>query len=168
MAIIWAESYPQSAYSCDSHNNKRGFASYHVAMATETRDQQAIATGRTFVWHEVYGASAQASLDFYTKALGFGTETMDMGPMGSYTMLTKNGTAIAGVIGTGDDPRMAGVPPHWSTYLAVDDVDESLKACVEHGATVEVQPMDVPTIGRMALIKDPQGAHIWIFTGTPS
>ena len=27
------------------------------------------------------------------------------------------------------------------------------------------QPMDIPGIGRMALIQDPQGAHVWIFRG---
>ncbi|MEG0172581.1 MAG: VOC family protein, partial [Aeromonas sp.] len=32
---------------------------------------------------------------------------------------------------------------------------------------VVVPPMDIPTVGRMALIADPQGAHIWLFTSAP-
>jgi|SRR5579862_7615927 len=136
-------------------------------MPTETQNQQAINTGRTFVWHEVYGPSADASIDFYTKALDFGTTSMEMGNMGTYHMLTRDGQPVAGVIGTAGDPRMSDVPPHWSTYVSVDDVDARITKCVQCGATVEVPAMDVPTVGRMALIKDPQGAHVWIFKPEP-
>jgi len=136
-------------------------------MPTETQDQQALITGRTFVWHEVYGANAEASIDFYTEALGFGTTSMDMGPMGTYHMLTREGQGVAGIIGTANDPQMAEVPPHWATYLSVDDVDARVEKCVEHGGTLVVPAMDVPTVGRMALIHDPQGAHVWLFKGEP-
>lgn len=136
-------------------------------MATETMDQMAINNGRTFVWHEVYGASAEASIEFYTKALGFGTTTMEMGEMGPYHMLTRNGQPVCGVQGTANNPQLSDVPPHWATYISVDDVDATLVTCQQHGATVEVPAMDVPTVGRMALIKDPQGAHVFIFKGEP-
>lgn len=89
---------------------------------------------------------------------------MDMGPMGTYHMLTRGGIAVAGVVST-DNPQMSDVPPHWSTYLAVDDVDAKLAKCVELGAKIVVPAMDVPTVGRMGLIQDPQGAHIWLFKG---
>ena len=86
--------------------------------------------------------------------------------MGTYKMLTRNGKPVCGVFGT-DSAEMAHTPPHWATYLAVDDVDARLAKCTELGAKVIVQPMDVPTVGRMALIQDPAGAHIWLFKGTP-
>lgn len=124
-------------------------------------DQHALNTGRTFVWHEVYGPDAQAAIDFYTKALDFGTDVMES-PMGKYNMLTKNGQGVAGVMAT-STPQMEGVPPHWATYLSVDDVDARLEKCKSLGATVVVPPMDIPTVGRMALIADPQGAHVWLF-----
>ena len=113
------------------------------------------------MWHEVYGKSEQVAVDFYTKALGFGVERWPMGER-TYTMLTKNGHAVAGVVGT-DVPEMSDVPPHWSTYLAVDDLEASLASCQEHGATVVVPIIEVPSVGRMTLIADPQGAHIWLF-----
>jgi predicted enzyme related to lactoylglutathione lyase len=141
-----------------------GYEACNIAvMATETLDQQSLAQGKTFVWHEVYGPSAQASVDFYTNALDFGTQTMDS-PMGPYHMLTRNGTPVAGVMST-DAMQMPDVPAHWATYIAVDDVDARLAKCKELGAKVVVEPMDIPSIGRMALIQDPQGAHVWIFRG---
>jgi predicted enzyme related to lactoylglutathione lyase len=132
-------------------------------MATETQNPNAVNVGSTFVWHEVYGPDADAIVDFYTKALDFGSESMDMGPMGSYKMLTRNGKAVCGVVDTANNPPMPDIPPHWATYLSVDDVDARLAKCVELGSTQVVPPMDVPTVGRMALIRDPFGAHIWLF-----
>lgn len=126
-------------------------------------EQHALAEGSTFVWHEVYGPDAAALVRFYTEALGFGTQEMPMGEMGSYTMLTKNGTAVAGVMSTSAGSPAEGAPPHWSTYIAVDDVDASLAKCQELGATIVHGPMDVPSVGRMVLIKDPQGAVVWLF-----
>ncbi len=131
-------------------------------MSTTTQDQNALATGRTFVWHELYTPNTDQSIEFYTKCLGFGTEDMDLGPMGKYRMLTRNGKPICGVMGT-DHLEMKDVPPHWAVYLEVDDVDARLASCEKSGAKIVVQPMDVPTVGRMALIQDPQGAHIWLF-----
>lgn len=127
-------------------------------------DEHALAVGSTFVWHEVYAPNAEAAIDFYTKALDFGTQAMPMGEMGTYHMLTKNGTAIAGVMAT-NTPEMANVPPHWATYIAVDDVDARLQKCLDLGATVVVPAMDIPSVGRMVLIQDPQGAHIWLYKG---
>jgi predicted enzyme related to lactoylglutathione lyase len=135
-------------------------------MSTETANNHALLEGKTFCWHEVYGPSAEAAIDFYTKALDFGVREMDMGPMGKYHMLTREGQGVCGVMAT-NTPEMANVPPHWSTYLAVDDVDARLAKCKELGATVVVPPMDIPTVGRMTLIADPQGAHIWLFKPEP-
>ena len=135
-------------------------------MSTETLDQAALSQGKTFVWHEVYTPNFHATLDFYTQALDFGSQAMEMGEMGSYHMLTRNGQAVCGVMNTAT-PEMSHVPPHWATYLSVDDVDARLEKCKAMGATVVVPPMDIPTIGRMTLIADPQGAHIWLFTPAP-
>jgi predicted enzyme related to lactoylglutathione lyase len=132
-------------------------------MATETADQSgnALAEGQTFVWHEVYAPSEQKSIEFYTQCLDFGTVEFPMGER-SYKMLTRNNIPVAGVVGT-DASEMADVPPHWSTFISVDDVDARLAKCQEAGAKLMYGPMDVPTVGRMALIADPQGAHVWIF-----
>ena len=115
------------------------------------------------MWHEVYVPDAQKAIDFYTKALDFGTQDFPMEGMGTYRMLTKNGQAVCGVMSTTEMPHMKGVPPHWAVYLGVDNVDAKLEKCKSLGAKVVVPPMDVPTVGRMTLIQDPQGAHVWLF-----
>lgn len=129
---------------------------------SEAGDKHCLASGRAFPWHELYVADDQAAIDFYSKALDMETEAYPMGDMGVYNMLKINGTALAGVMSTTTmgDPN---IPPHWAVYLGVDDVDARVAKCTALGAKVLVGPMDVPNVGRMVLIQDPQGATLWLF-----
>jgi hypothetical protein len=133
-------------------------------MSNTTQDQNALIQGRSFVWHELYVPDIEAAKKFYADALDFGTEAMDMGPMGQYHMFTRDGNAISGMMST-RDMQSEHIPPHWATYLGVDDVDARVAKVKEHGGSVVVEAMSVPGIGRMALVADPQGAHIWLFKG---
>ena len=126
-------------------------------------EEHALAQGKTFVWHELYAPSSEAAISFYTQSLGWETDSMPMGDMGTYTMFKANGTSVAGMMATAGNPQLANVPPQWSVYVGVDDVDARIAKCVELGGTVLVEPMDVPQVGRMALIQDPQGATFWLF-----
>lgn len=119
------------------------------------------AVGSTFIWHECNVPDAAAGKQFYSDLLGWTTSDMDMGEMGTYSMFATGGQNIAGLMPTVGD--MAEVPPHWAIYIAVDDVDAKLAKATELGATVVVPAMDVPTVGRMGLIRDPQGAHFWVY-----
>lgn len=133
-------------------------------MADSTGNENAISQGSTFVWHELYTPNIDASRDFYSNALDMGAIDMEMGEMGSYKMLTRNGAPVCGVVETSGN--YSGTPPHWAVYLRVDDVDARVEAVKEHGGTLVAGPYDVPTVGRMALITDPQGASIWLFKPT--
>jgi hypothetical protein len=124
-------------------------------------DEHSLAAGRTFPWHEVYTADVEGTLKFYTEALGWEQESMDMpGGEGKYHMLKANGASVCGVF---DTAMAGGAPPHWAVYIAVDDVDARLAKAQERGATVVSGPMDVPTVGRMVLIQDPYGAMVWLY-----
>jgi predicted enzyme related to lactoylglutathione lyase len=52
------------------------------------------------------------------------------------------------------------MPALWGCYVTVDNVDQTLEKCLSLGGRVMVPPMDVPNVGRMAVIQDPQGAVI--------
>jgi hypothetical protein len=132
-------------------------------MTQEQIDNFTTTVGKTFIWHELYSPSTEKAKEFYTKVLGWETETMSMGEAGDYTMFKVNGTSVAGIMAT-DNEMMKDVPPHWSVYIRVDDVDATMAKATEAGGTVLHGPMDVPTVGRMVLIKDPQNATIWFFT----
>jgi predicted enzyme related to lactoylglutathione lyase len=131
-------------------------------MSDEPQNQNALNQGRAFPWHELYTPNLAASMEFYQNALGLGTESMEMGEYGAYHMLTHGGAAVAGLVDI-SVPEHAGTPPHWGVYLYVEDVDEALSKVAEFGGSVKVPAMDIPTVGRMAQIADPQGATIWVF-----
>jgi predicted enzyme related to lactoylglutathione lyase len=57
---------------------------------------------------------------------------------------------------------------HWLEYVAVKDVDTSVRNAKEIGATILVPPTDIQKIGRFSVLSDPTGAAIALFKGTPA
>ena len=49
-------------------------------------------------------------------------------------------------------------PPHWGSYIAVDDCDASAAKCKELGGKVCAEPFEIPNVGRMSVVQDPTGA----------
>lgn len=80
-----------------------------------------------------------------------------------YTLLKAGGDDVAGVMQITED--MGPVPPNWSVYFGVADVDSTTSQAESLGATVLVPGTDIPGIGRFATIQDPQGAGFGIFKG---
>ena len=108
----------------------------------------------TLIWNEVMTPDIPRATQFYTDVLGMGSETMPMGEE-TYTVLTNaEGRQIGGAM----NPPMADVPPHWNVYFNVDDVDATVAKAGELGGQVVAPAFDVPGVGRMAVLADPQGA----------
>ena len=55
-------------------------------------------------------------------------------------------------------PEMGEVSPNWATAFAVADTDATCAKTEELGGKVLVQPVDIPQIGRYAVVQDPIGA----------
>jgi predicted enzyme related to lactoylglutathione lyase len=127
-------------------------------------DEHAIAVGSTFVWHECYTRDVEATKAFYTGLLGWTTSEFGIPGMEGtpYTMVHNMGQPVGGIFKM-DGPQFEQVPPHWSVYIAVEDVDATVAKAEGIGGSVVVPAMDVPTVGRMALLSDPQGAMFWVY-----
>jgi predicted enzyme related to lactoylglutathione lyase len=131
-------------------------------QAGETTGTQRANEPNTPTWNECVTADVPAAVAFYAAVLGMGSEAMDMGEM-SYTVLTDvNGRQIGGCMDLAMLPD--GIPPHWNVYFNVDDVDASVAKAGELGGTTVVPAMDVPGVGRMAMVADPQGASFYVMT----
>src|SRR5215213_1864717 len=114
-----------------------------------------------FVWYDLMSPDVDAATRFYTEVVGWGTQQWD-GPA-AYTMWTASGAPIGGVVPLTSEHASAGVVPHWMAYITVDDVDATLKKAKSNGATVVAEPRDIPNTGRLAVMRDPQGALIAIY-----
>ena len=98
---------------------------------------------------------------FYTSVIGWTFDPMPM-PEGTYWVAQQDGKPVAGMMAMqGIVPD--GIPPHWMSYLAVDDIDARVAAAQANGATILRPSFDVPGVGRIAILTDPTGAAMgWI------
>jgi predicted enzyme related to lactoylglutathione lyase len=111
-------------------------------------------TGR-FAWHELHTTDRTRALKFYSQLVGWETKDVPMGPGEPYGLCLLNGKDIAGIT---KSKAGADVPPHWLAYIAVDNVDASAAKATELRGKVLNPPMDIPNVGRFAVVADPQGA----------
>jgi predicted enzyme related to lactoylglutathione lyase len=118
----------------------------------------------TFCWFECATRDVAAAKRFYTQLFGWNAVDMPMpaGQPGFYTLLKLGTDDVAGMYPM-DGPMFDGVPPNWTTYVTVTDVDDIARRAESLGATIVAPPMDIENIGRFAFFADPTGANIAVF-----
>ena len=111
-------------------------------------------------WTDLTFMDAEKTKTFYSALFGWEYEHIPTDQGSDYIMAKKKGLNAAGMWQSSDPEAM---PPLWSVYLAVDDVDASANTAQQAGAQVMVQPMNAMDSGRMAVIADPAGAFIGLW-----
>lgn len=115
-------------------------------------------TQGTFNWPELATTDQNAAKKFYSALFGWEVADQDVGPNSIYTIFKNAGRDAAALHTLEPAMREAGVPPHWGTYITVENADATAATAKALGATVVVEPFNVMEHGRMAVITDPQGA----------
>jgi uncharacterized protein len=135
-------------------------------MAQETGQMAGPQPG-SFCWTEIASSDAEKCKSFYSNVFGWKFQDSTAVADGfAYHEFYPDGDYPSGglyqisqeMFGEGPMP-----PPHFLTYVAVDDVDENAKLAVELGGKIIKEPMDIPNTGRFAIIQDPTGAMIATF-----
>lgn len=122
-------------------------------------------THGAFSWCELITPDPAAAVAFYGALFGWTSDATDMGG-GPYHVVKVGDSMVGGVMAP--PPDAAGMPAAWGCYVTVDDVEATVARCTELGGAVLVPPMDVPTVGRMAVLRDPQGAVLSVMTYSDS
>jgi predicted enzyme related to lactoylglutathione lyase len=122
----------------------------------------AVKTRGHFVWYELSTSDPAAAQRFYSAITGWGTQSFDGAGM-PYTMWMNGESPIGGVVPLPAEQASQGVPPNWMPSISTDDVDETAAEATQLGGKVIVPPMDIPTMGRFAVLADPQGAVFSIY-----
>ncbi len=114
-----------------------------------------------FIWYEMLTTKVDAAATFYGAVVGW---TADASPQAGmdYRLWSIGGQAVGGLMKIPADAAAAGMRPAWLGYVSVDDVDASVAAMKADGGTALMPAMDVPNVGRMALVADPQGAAFYV------
>jgi uncharacterized protein len=113
------------------------------------------------VWNQLVTSDPAAAGQFYGVV---GLEAAPLPELPGFIGFHVGGRPVGGVQGMENIPE--GVPPHWLAHFAVDDTDSVVDALVRTGGTVLVPPFDMDKVGRMSVVRDPQGAVFGVVSTT--
>ncbi|MCX8998520.1 VOC family protein [Rhizobiaceae bacterium BDR2-2] len=121
-----------------------------------------------FIWYELMTTDVEAAARFYTALTGWSAKTLSM-PSMDYTILELPGqpVGVGGIMELQAIHKAEGIPPNWSGYISVDDVDLCAAELVMLGGSIRRQPEDIPGVGRLAVAADPHGAVFILFALVP-
>lgn len=114
-----------------------------------------------FIWCELMTTDIAAASTFYGTVIGWTTRDSGM-PDRTYHILHAGEHGVGGIM---DLPP--GAKPAWIAYVAVDDVDAAVAKVETAGGKIHKAADDIPTIGRFAVVADPQGAVFILFKPIP-
>ena len=114
-----------------------------------------------FIWYELLTSELEPALAFYGQVIGWTAQ--DSGTPGvDYRILAMNGVGLGGAMQIPAEAAKNGMQPGWLGYLNVADVDAAVAAVTAAGGAVHRPAMDLPGVGRIALIADAQGAPVYV------
>jgi predicted enzyme related to lactoylglutathione lyase len=123
-----------------------------------------IANNGRFVWYEQLAKDPEKAIDFYTSVVGWKTQPFNEGEDEDYVMWVGEQGPLGGVMRLPDEAAKMGTPPHWMAHVQVENVDATASQIKKLGGKIYKEPTDIPSVGRFAVIGDPQGASLSIFT----
>ncbi len=114
-----------------------------------------------FCWNELVVPDDAAAKSFYTQFLGWTTKPFGEGA--DYTLLWKDDVCIGGMM----KAPQPGIPAQWLPYIVVEDVDAAVAKAAKLGGKICKAGFDIPEVGRIAILSDPQGAVFGILKPSP-
>ena len=116
-----------------------------------------------FVWHELLARDPSKAIAFYPAVCGWTVSAMSVPEgAGTYTMFNKGDAGQGGLTAYPADKLAAGALATWMPYLGTDDADATCREAISLGGTLHMSPTDTPTVGRIAVLADPEGVQFAI------
>lgn len=109
-------------------------------------------------WVAYSGPDSAAAKKFYSDVVGWKIAEIPMRDGSSHSAI---------MVGDGPIGGFAPIPTEtgsWMIYVTVEDVDAATLRAEEAGGRVLSTPTDMPGVGRMSTIADPQGGSISLIT----
>ncbi len=114
-----------------------------------------------YIWYELLTSDAAAAQSFYAGVLGW--RFTDSGqPDMDYRIISAGTDAIGGLMEITEDMAGHGARPTWLGYIAVEDVDATVAEIGKRGGKTHMAAMDIPMVGRIAMVADPHGAPFYV------
>ena len=116
------------------------------------------------VWYELMTTDTAAAETFYKNVIGWTSKPFEGAPT-PYTVFNRSGDV--GVAGLMTRPEGMNFPPFWAMYIGVPNFGDAV-AHIKRLGGKELSPViDVPEVGKMQMMQDPQGASFYIIQPSP-
>jgi predicted enzyme related to lactoylglutathione lyase len=136
-------------------------------VTTASTNDNAAETKGEFIWYELMTPDAEGAKAFYDAVVGWniGEGTPEFN---GYRMIGRSDGGFAGgVLPLTDEMQQHGARPTWLGYIHVPDVDAAVASIEEAGGKALMPAFDIPGIGRIAMVTDPQGAPFYVMKPIP-
>jgi predicted enzyme related to lactoylglutathione lyase len=116
-----------------------------------------------FIWYELFTTDVEAAQKFYGHVVGW--TTVDSGQADiNYRILMAKDVGVGGLMAIPAEAAELGMKPRWLGYIHVPNVDKAVSEITAVGGKVLWPANDIPEVGRIARVVDPQGAEFYIMT----
>lgn len=137
------------------------------AVATAPANDRGSDRG-SFIWYELMTTDADAAGRFYSAVVpGWRFGERMPGDIDYRAIQRGDGGNAGGVLRLDDSMRTHGARPMWLGYVNVGNVDDSVAAIERAGGKALMPAFDVPNVGRIAMVADPQGAPFYVMKPIP-
>lgn len=119
-----------------------------------------------FVWFELLTPDIPKAAAFYGEIFDWQISAPDTdagagADADGYRTIRHNGSEIGGIV----PPPATGLGPEWIGYFSVADVRRAAAKAESAGARPHSAPVDIPAVGQVAPMRDPDGANFCLFRG---
>jgi hypothetical protein len=137
-----------------------------TAARAANEDRPATSSGN-FIWYELMTNDAEGAKAFYDAVVGWNISEGSP-EYGGYRMIgTSDGKFAGGLLPLTDEMQQHGARPTWLGYINVQDVDDEVAKIEAAGGKSVMPAMDIPNVGRIAMVTDPQGAPFYVMKPIP-
>jgi len=139
---------------------------------TDVRDASSAEAGTRpnprgdYIWYELMTPDPEGSKAFYDAVVGWNIGKAEEAYNG-YRMIGTDGGFAGGVLPLNAEMQQHGARPTWLGYIHVTDVDQSIKSIEQAGGKALMPATDIPNVGRIAMVADPQGAPFYVMKPIP-
>ena len=137
------------------------------APATKQQNRTGPNPPGDFIWYELMTTDADGAKAFYDAIVGWNFGEGAEEYQGYRMISTTDGGFAGGVMPLTAEMQEHGARPTWLGYLNVTDVDDKVASVEAAGGRALMGPMDIPNVGRIAMVADPQGAPFYVMKPIP-
>jgi hypothetical protein len=120
-----------------------------------------------YIWYELMTTDTEGAKAFYDAVVGWNFGEGAAEYQGYRMINTADGGFAGGVLPLTQEMQQHGARPTWLGYIYVADVDQAVASIEQAGGKALMPAMDIPNVGRIAMVTDPQGAPFYVMKPIP-